>query len=281
MMVFCNFGEPKDFCKTFVVFIQFFPELVIIFRYDKTFEGLLTAVFDAYNRKTFPEKLIGLEDIEPLFTTEILTVISEAEKSGRVWAGLERKLNQSDLSMMSYVWLSELPETDDLIFRFIRKVFDSSRSVVRNMADADMLEMRNVALKVSREKHRMIELVRFQKMADDVFFAPVDTDHNCLPLITEHFQDRFADQKWVIYDTGRNYGYYYDLKTVTEITLDSMELFSDGKLNEDLLATDEKMFQQLWKTYFKSMTIHERLNPKLHKQHLPVRYWKYLTEKQK
>ena len=25
------------------------------FRYDKTFEGLLTAVFDAYNRNTFPE----------------------------------------------------------------------------------------------------------------------------------------------------------------------------------------------------------------------------------
>ena len=82
--------EPKDFCKTFVFSIQFFHELVIIFRYDKTFEGLLTAVFDAYNRKTFPEKLIGLEDIEPLFTTEIFTVISEAEKSGRVWAGLDR-----------------------------------------------------------------------------------------------------------------------------------------------------------------------------------------------
>ena len=28
---------------------------MIIFVYDKTFEGLLTAVFDAYSRRTFPD----------------------------------------------------------------------------------------------------------------------------------------------------------------------------------------------------------------------------------
>ena len=31
---------------------------MVIFFYDKTFEGLLTAVFDAYNRKTFPQRLM-------------------------------------------------------------------------------------------------------------------------------------------------------------------------------------------------------------------------------
>ena len=32
---------------------------MIVFRYDRTFEGLLTVVFDAYSRKSFPERLIG------------------------------------------------------------------------------------------------------------------------------------------------------------------------------------------------------------------------------
>ena len=78
----------------------------------------------------------------------------------------------------------------------------------------------------------------------------------------------------------RKYGYYYDLNTVVEITLDNDEHLLGGKLDEKLMAEDEKLFQELWKGYFKSMTIKERINPKLHRQHMPKRFWKYLTEKQ-
>ena len=183
--------------------------------------------------------------------------------------------------MLSYVWMSELPGSDELIFRYIRKALDSTHSIEMNFADDDVLQMRNVAQKVNKEKHRLIELVRFQKAADDIFFAPVSPDHNSLPLTLEHFTDRFADQKWIIYDTKRNYGYYYDMKTVTEMTLDSNDLFPEGKLDEKRMAEDEKLFQELWKGYFKSMTIKERINLKLQRQHMPQRYWKYLTEKQK
>ncbi len=253
---------------------------MIIFHYDKTFEGLLTAVFDAYNRKTFPDKLLEEDELEPLFVDESYTVLTQTDKASRVWKALEKKLQRTTRNMITHVWLSELPASDELIFRYIRKTFDSKQSIELNFADDDVLQMRNVAQKVDREKHRMIEYVRFQKAADDIFFAPVSPDHNCLPLTMEHFKDRFADQKWIIYDIKRNYGFYYDLKTVTEMTLDSTNLFPEGKLDEELMAKDEKLFQELWKGYFKSMTIKERINLKLQRQHLPKRYWKYLTEKQ-
>lgn len=253
---------------------------MIIFHYDKTFEGLLTAVFDAYSRKTFPDKLMGPDDIEPLFVNESHLVITDEEKSCRVWKSLEKKLAKITLNMISYVWLSELEGSDELIFRYIRKTFDSKVSIEMNFADDDVLQLRNIAQKVNREKHRLIEFVRFQKTADGIFFAPVAPDHNALPLTLSHFTDRFADQKWIIYDTKRNYGYFYDLKKVTEMTLDNTDLFPDGKINETLMDKDEQMFQKMWKAYFKSMTIKERINLKLHRQHLPKRYWKYLTEKQ-
>lgn len=32
---------------------------MLVFRYDKTFDGLLSAVFDAYSLHMFPESLIG------------------------------------------------------------------------------------------------------------------------------------------------------------------------------------------------------------------------------
>ena len=54
----------------------------------------------------------------------------------------------------------------------------------------------------------------------------------------------------------------------------------DDMLDEKLAHEDEALIQQLWKTYCKAICIKERLNPRKHRQDMPVRYWKYLTEKQ-
>lgn len=53
-----------------------------------------------------------------------------------------------------------------------------------------------------------------------------------------------------------------------------------GILDEEMMAEDEKLFQDLWKRYFKALSIKERYNPRLQRQHMPRRFWKYLTEKQ-
>lgn len=183
------------------------------------------------------------------------------------------------LNMMSYVWLSESDGADWLLFRYIRKTFDSKEPVELNFADDDVLAMRNLARKVNKEREQLVQFVRFQKTADEVFFAAVEPVFNSLSLIIPHFKSRFADQKWVIYDLKRNYGYYYDMKTVTEMTLE-VETDERGRLNENILAEDETEYSRLWKNYFQSVTIKERINPKLHRRNLPKRYWKFLTEKQ-
>ena len=62
-----------------------------VFRYDRSFEGLLTALFDAYVRRTFPEALIGEGEPVPMFATEVYEVCTDSEKAARVWAGLQKK----------------------------------------------------------------------------------------------------------------------------------------------------------------------------------------------
>ena len=42
-----------------------------IFLYDKTFEGLLTSVFEAYSRRIFPDALLLEGEPLPLFYDEI------------------------------------------------------------------------------------------------------------------------------------------------------------------------------------------------------------------
>lgn len=253
-----------------------------VFIYDKTFEALLTAVFDAYFRKTFPDALLSAGDPLPLFYKEIFTVVTDEEKAGRVWRSLQKKLSQTALSCVAQSWLSELPQIGMLLFRYIRKTVDAPYSIETNFADPDVFELTQIWRKVKQERHRMAQFVRFQKTADGVFFAAFEPLYNALPLAIDHFKDRFADQKWLIYDMKRHYGYYYDLHTVTEVTFEegSREAaLITGKLDKDLMDKDEKQFQQLWQTYFKSIAIKERANPRKHKQDMPVRYWKYLTEK--
>ena len=52
-----------------------------VYIYDKTFDGLLTAVFDAYFRKTFPDFLLSEGDALPLFYDELHTVVTDEEKA--------------------------------------------------------------------------------------------------------------------------------------------------------------------------------------------------------
>lgn len=253
---------------------------MLVFFYDKTLEGLLTAVFDAYNRKTFPDKLLGEGGIAPLFMEDSYTVLTQEDKSVRVWTALEKKLSKQACNMITYAWLSEVEECDELLFRYICKAINSKISIETNFGDNDVLQLHQIARKVSHEGHYLEMFIRFQKAADNIFFAPVSPIYNALPLVIEHFTDRFADQKWVIYDVKRRYGYFYDLNTTVEITLTEDNHLLSGKLDENLMAEDEKLFQELWKGYFKSMTIKERINLKLQRQHMPKRFWKYLTEKQ-
>lgn len=257
---------------------------MIVFVYDHTFEGLLTAVFEAYARKRFPDELIAEGSPLPLFCDECIEVRTDAERADRVWKALQKKLSPMAMECLTLCWLSELPEAGGLLFRYIRKVVDTPHSIETNFADPDVLALSQVWKKVNRERLRMMQFLRFQKAADGTFFAAFEPLYNVLPLAVSHFRDRFADQCWLIYDIRRRYGFYYDLHTVEEVTFDDADgrgrHFLTGRLDESRMAADEKLFQQIWKTYFKAICIKERLNPRKHKQDMPVRYWKYLTEKQ-
>jgi probable DNA metabolism protein len=256
---------------------------MIIFVFDNTFEGLLTSVFEAYSRRVFPDALFPEGEPLPLFHDEVFTVITEEEKAKRVWRGLQKKLSSGALSCLAQCWLAEEAETPMLLFRYIRKAIDAPRSIETNFADPDVLEFSRMWKRVDWERLRMLQFIRFQKAADGTFFAAVEPEKNALPLAIDHFKDRFADQPWLIYDIKRAYGFYYDLKEVRQVTFEEglrEGHLVTGMLDESLMDKDEKLFQQLWKTYFKAICIKERLNPRKHKQDMPVRYWKHMTEKQ-
>lgn len=299
---------------------------MIYFRYDKTFEGLLSAVFTAYSLKCFPDRLLHAVEEAPAIAEQLslfhsggsspdtgngchpeadttmplqgnhlsgtisvsedtyITVSTSQQEANRVWNGLKKHLSPSAMQSISTVWLSEIPQTDELLFRYICKAFSyrpatdkhsPAHSIELNFADPDVLQMAKIWKKVSNERLRVIQFTRFQKAADGTYFALIEPRHNVLSLTLHYFTDRFHDQEWVIYDLSRKYGYYYNKKSVQEVAFkETPELLPDT-----LTADGEELYSRLWKTYFKAVCIKERINPRLHRQNLPERFWKHLTEK--
>ena len=256
-----------------------------VYVFDHTLDGLLTAVFDSFFLHQQPEFLLAEGEQLPLFADEPHRVVTDSEKAERVWKGLEKHLSKDGLRMITVSWLSEERALNQPLFNFICKVFrrEPFDSYERNASDPDVLEVRNTCRRVLHEQLRMKQFIRFQKAKDGTYLAVVSPDHNVLPLIIDHFQDRFNDQPWLIYDAKRHYGYYYDgAAAPIHITFEDEAAvpfnLSNGKLDAEVLSENDQIFQQLWRTYFKAICIKERMNPKKQLSDMPRRYWKYMTE---
>lgn len=251
-----------------------------IYSFDNTFEGLLTLVFESYSRRQFPDEILSGEGSQNALFGATNTIITDHVKAERVWNGIIRKSSEENAHRIYRVFLAQLPDTPMLLVKYIRLIVDSQKNEETNFTLPTVVEVNKLHQKVCREAQRIHMFTRFQKTVEGSYYASFAPMYDVLPLCIPHFRDRFADQQWIIYDLKRNYGFLYDLKTVSRVVFDELKVNTqNGQLDASLLADDEKLFQKLWKQYFKSICIQERKNPKVHRQHLPRRFWKFLPEK--
>ncbi len=248
--------------------------------YNGSFDNFFTAVFEVYEYK-FKHADIRKEVLSnaSLFA-ETHIVHDNKEKALRVIKSLQQKITPLEFRNVYKAFLSELPGIENILLHYIQYIIQSTNSVERNFGNADVLMINQTAKKVDREKHRMKAFIRFQKTKDELYYAIVQPDFNVLPLIVKHFKDRYVDQNWLIYDVRRKYGLYYDKQTVSEVNINFDKDFHNKTSLQTIQDDKEDLYQSLWQTYFSNVNIKARKNMKLHIQHMPKRYWKYLIEKQ-
>ncbi len=265
---------------------QLTPSIVL---YEPSFEGWLSAVFYVYASRLQDHEylqLIAQERYVPSLITQSTSVATDEDKAERVLTKLRKLLGRSGMRSILWGFLSEKDNIGTILFQVVKYAIDyPDRHIMDDLGNLDVLELVQTVKSVGREKHRMEAFVRFEHTTDDIYFARVEPDFNVLPLIGEHFRQRYQDQHWAIYDLTRGYGIYYDkskstpsrpaaLQTITD--LDDAVLRNPTSIHSE----DEQRYQKFWQGYFTNVNIKERKNPRLHKQYLPQRYWKYLSEKQ-
>ncbi len=246
--------------------------------YDGSFDGFLSCVFEVFERKMDKVAIAKKDAAVASMFSIIQQIVSNEENVKRVWDGLKKRLPTKESQRLYAAFLSERDGVEDLMLNYIRRVFKAEKHVTGDYGDPTVLKLAQIAKNVGREAHRMEAFVRFKLTSDGIYFANIAPDFDVIPLIFRHFEKRYADQRWIIYDLTRKYGIYYDLNKVETIEL-SLSTSSGVDQAEPIFDPSELEFQQLWKDYFQSTNIKERKNTRLHVQHVPRRYWKYLSEK--
>lgn len=240
--------------------------------YDGTFEGLLTAVYEAYYTKQFPEKILSSENCQQDLFSEYITIQTDLEKFQKVYESIRSKISPEALMRAYYVYLSELKEAGTMVFNYLRFGWRVGSRVDLYLSDDRVLQVENLSRKVSGERHRMLGLLRFHRLQSGIFYAPIQPDYNITALLAPHFAERLSDQNWVIHDVKRKLAAFYDCT-------EGDWYISDFDTNQYALMKEDTLYQELWKQFFNAIAIKTRINPRLQKQHMPVRYWSYLIEK--
>ncbi|WP_143961130.1 TIGR03915 family putative DNA repair protein [Litoribacter populi] len=247
--------------------------------YDGTFDGLMTAVFESYALKLESPQVYTKDQLGPQLFEQVLEVSSDEEKALRVKTKIKSILGQNGLQMLWKATLSEGAEVGNIVLGVVRYALKTEKNILKDYGHPSVLSLQEIMKKLSRERHRMTAFVRFKLASDQVYYATIEPDFDVLPLISDHFKNRYADQKWMIFDLKRNYGIFYDLRKVIPVEFHNPEAGQSLSVISIEWDETEKEFQSLWKNYFKSTNIASRKNTKLHLQHVPRRYWKYLVEK--
>lgn len=250
-----------------------------VFLYDGTYEGLRSAIFESYRLKVEVVDFQTEETFAEQLFEHPISISTNVVHAERVQQGVIRKTSAQAAEMLYRCFLSEQAGIEMTIYHFIKMAMASAENIEENYGDPTVLKLHQINKQIGREVHRMHAFVRFQRTADDLYYAVLEPDFNVLPLIGEHFERRYPAQNWVIYDSKRHYGIFYNQEKIEFVTFEVENHRKLQQLSKDILQAEEEDYQALWKDYFTSVNIPERRNMKVHLQHVPKRYWKYLTEK--
>jgi probable DNA metabolism protein len=203
--------------------------------------------------------------------------------------------------------LSDLP-LGAAIPRFCQKVFSAvaaaenpgdipageaarlaANRVSSDRGDDDVRAVLDAAAKVTREIDRLRGLLRFRPDRAGIYIARCAPDHLVLPALAGHFDLRFGGTSWAIIDEKRRLALVClpgeKTRLVDGAAPDSAAMppaFTENAAHQGRAGTAERAardgWEELWRTYHRSIDNEARKNPKLQRQFMPERYREYLTE---
>lgn len=252
--------------------------------YDGTPMGLINAMAVALDGAAALDdpplvEFIPQEHFRPRLFGEVRWIETDYAAAGAFLRELAARLPSAVWREVLVSFFTGEPEAGTTLHTYLRLLFRTGGKAAEDWTDDLVRRVHQLSGRVQHEIQRLHGFIRFQRLPNDLYYAQVTPDHPILPLLAPHFAARFADQQWLIHDSRRNNGIYYDGNRWVFLPAVTFPTAPDAALAARL--ADEDLCQSIWREYFHQIAVTERTNPRLQRQRLPRRYWGNMTEMQK
>lgn len=239
-----------------------------IYMTDGTVRGFYTAVFDAYPDKN--SIITSVKNLQLTFDSNLIHIETDDEKSERVLKKLRLYDERGERDISLILRLGSC-DKEQIAFEYLKRIITLKAPARERLNEPEVIAARDAHKKVTTEAHHFKGFLRFMEGANGVYYAPFEPDNDVLELIVPHFTARLKNHPFVIHDVKRRIAVLYNTK-------ECILTYTDEKVRISL-SDYEQAFQNLWKEYYSSVNIAERPHEKQMKGYMPVRYWKYMPEK--
>lgn len=243
----------------------------LVYRYDGTFPGFLCCVFQCFSRKELPCGIESWDEPqETLFPRR--EIDTDLEQAGRVERSIPKKISPEAYHMVRVTFLSCLPEKEMHLLRFLLLGFREGGKVTGLVANEDVDALRKAVIHTEHEAHLFLGFARFSDFGG-FLAAQISPKNNVLPLMADHFCDRFSGEDFLLWDKVHCLGFVHSKKG-------EARFFQADKIDLPEPDETEEEYRALWRHFYETIAIEGRTNPRCRMSHMPKRFWDDLTEMQ-
>lgn len=242
----------------------------VAYSYDGSFDGFLSSVFAAYSRREEPEEIVPFGELQEMFGRVPVEIHTQNEHARRVEKGIITKMGDPVYQKIWTAFLSGDGGKATALYRYIRRGFVIGRGILNDIAHPDVLPVEEIYRHITGEAHLLRGFTRFSLMEGGVFYAKITPKNSVVPLLMPHFSDRFSVQPFLLHDPVHELTGVYNLR--------DWYLVETNTLTPPALDESEAGYRRMWKSFYDTVAIPERINHICRRTHMPLRYWPNMAE---
>jgi len=245
--------------------------------YDGTLPGLFSTLYYCRKNRLYQVDIRKKVSRQcTLFEADkcIPTVMQNAE---RIIDHIKMLGGESLMHQLLYLYFADTPDHGTVIFEYLKLIKQRGPEVYNQFQHPVFNRVQRLIKKVSFEHHRFKGFVRFEELAEKTLWSTIAPTHNIIYLLVPHFKRRLPNETFVLFDSKRAIGVHCKQGNLGTIQLKS-ELCHKLTQKKTLRESPD-FYTELWKKYFRTISIPSRKNLSLQMQLMPKKYWEYLPEK--
>ena len=239
-----------------------------IYIYDGSFMGLLNLLDYLLKSKIKPYN-IKAQGYQGSLFDYLINLNFDGQNTTDVFI---KKYGQNNFQHIYYVFLSDENNKELIIYYYLLNYAKYGANLTRMRNLKCVSETLRISKYVGHEAHKMKGFIRFKELNNHLLYATFAPSANVLEIVSWHFKKRLANEYWLIKDEKRQIISIYDKKDFYIIKEENFNL------KDFILSANELQFQNLWQTFYDTISIKERANERCRMNFMPKKYWPYILE---